>query len=175
MFEPELEPDTAPPTIEELLRERHWTQFQFYGIFPDKIILQLAGRVTAVELVGLRIICKLDWMLSLENKVWKDADSTEFMIPGPTHRLTFGRTPKNRLLIFSIHPRESVLTVLFPEGDDSAPEIISHRGDEIKLEPLTAPPPPAPKNPIITAIDSRARFPRDPTNDAFDDDKDPPF
>lgn len=109
--------------LEDALRKGSWAQFQFYGLL-DRPVLLIVGGILDVAVVDGRLTCDCDRQFrSLGDDIWEAVrDPTAFVVPGDVRGLRVWHTGTGRLVILFAHPSESVVTVLFPEGDDGHAE-----------------------------------------------------
>lgn len=115
------EPNMVAP--EDVLARR-WTQYQFFGPLEDKPGLQLAGNIVRVAKGDFgRLALHGDIALRKWHDGWERLMRTDpFLVPGPIGGLVLEMTPLGRVVILSLHPKESTATVLFPEGDPGGEE-----------------------------------------------------
>lgn len=118
--------DHTPP-IEEILTTGTWTQFQLYGVFPQGIELMLAGPISKVVITDEHIFCESEFTLraGTTKGSWEHISAGEpFRVPGKIKAIKLDLLPSGRLVMVSSHPKETTVTVFFPEGDTGIEEIL---------------------------------------------------
>ncbi len=143
-------PVVAEAELARAVSARKWAQFQLSTLVPEiaGLLLMLIGDVTRVEIQDGGFKCRSDDPLRVRGEGWERARQP----PDPRHWATarekadhdvsvrfpanrvivMKQSPLGRLVLVAAHPRESVILVLFPQGDCGDIEMF----DGLTIEPV---------------------------------------